>query len=33
MGMNVNSVAARVCAVAYPRITKSEWETYFPELD
>jgi WD40 repeat protein len=30
---NVDSVAARVCEVAYPRITASEWGTYFPGLD
>ncbi|HEV2782648.1 MAG TPA: WD40 repeat domain-containing protein, partial [Actinophytocola sp.] len=30
---NVDMVAARVCEVAYPRITKAEWESYFPGLD
>jgi WD40 repeat protein len=30
---NVDSVAARVCAMAYPRITASEWAAYFPGLD
>jgi hypothetical protein len=29
---DVEAVAARVCEVAYPRITAQEWDQYFPGL-
>lgn len=30
---DVESVAARICDVAYPTITRDEWVEYFPDLD
>lgn len=29
---NVGSVAARICAIAWPAITKSDWDRYLPDL-
>ncbi|GAA0602741.1 hypothetical protein GCM10010174_18690 [Kutzneria viridogrisea] len=30
---DVNEVEARICAVAYPRITPEEWARYLPDID
>lgn len=29
---NVDSVAARICAIAWPAITKSDWDRFLPDL-
>ncbi|ONI75052.1 hypothetical protein ALI144C_40515 [Actinosynnema sp. ALI-1.44] len=29
---DIDRVVARICAVAYPRITQPQWEQYFPDL-
>jgi WD40 repeat protein len=30
--IDIDRTATRVCAVAYPRITRAEWGQYFPGL-
>ncbi|MFC3512325.1 hypothetical protein ACFORO_19290 [Amycolatopsis halotolerans] len=30
---DVERAAARACALGHPRISRAEWDAYFPELD